>query len=492
MTNADDSDRAQPLVLLTGATGYVGGRLLRALQSRGVRLRCLVRQPERLQEHVSASTEIVAGDVLDEATLTAAMRGVDAAYYLVHSMGLTGSFEEADRTAARNFGRAANSAGVERIIYLGGLGSKYEELSPHLRSRQEVGQILRESGVPVLEFRASIVIGYGSLSFEMIRSLVERLPIMITPKWVTVPAQPISIDDLLEYLMQALRIPVSEYRVFEIGGADQVSYGDIMSVYARQRGLRRWIIRVPVLTPYVSSLWLKLVTPLYARIGRKLIASIEHPTVVQDDAAHSVFDVTPLGIEAAVHQALASEEQEFSTMHWSGASSGERELPSWGGVKFGSRLVDSRTATVDAPPAVAFAVIERIGGDTGWYAWNSLWRLRGLLDLMVGGLGMRRAHVSPRPLKPGDSLDCWRVEVAEPNRRLRLVGEMKMPGRAWLEFEVTGEGSTSTIRQTAIFDPLGLLGRAYWYAVLPFHELIFSGMLRGIVRAAVVAAARAR
>ena len=296
-------------ILLTGATGYIGGRLLRLLEKQGYRVRCLARRPEAVRRTANAPTEVVAGDVLDRPSLEVAMRGVDAAYYLVHSMGSSGSFEEKDRLAARNFGQAAKACGVKRIIYLGGLGSDEAALSPHLRSRQEVGHILRESGVPVLEFRASIVIGSGSLSFEMIRTLVERLPIMITPKWVDVMAQPIAIDDLLEYLLAALRLPVSQYAVYEIGGADQVSYADIMREYARQRGLRIRMLPVPVLTPYLSSLWLGLVTPLYARVGRKLIESITHPTVVRDDAAFRTFAIRPMGIKEAIRRALAHEER---------------------------------------------------------------------------------------------------------------------------------------------------------------------------------------
>ncbi len=474
----------EPLILLTGASGYVGGRLLKLLEDQGRRVRCLARRPEILAPKVGPGTEIVAGDVLEQASLDAAMRGVRAAYYLVHSMGSTGSFEIEDRAAALNFGQAALAAGVERIVYLGGLGSDEEELSPHLRSRQEVGRILQQSGVPVLEFRASIVIGSGSLSFEMIRSLVERLPVMITPKWVKVPAQPIAIDDLLEYLAAALELPVSACRVYEIGGADRVSYADIMRVYARQRGLRRPMIPVPVLTPYLSSLWLGLITPLYARIGRKLIESIVHPTVVRDDAARTVFAVRPVGVEEAVRRAFASEERHYAATRWSDALSSSGAQPTWGGVQFGSRLVDSRTLNVPVPSAAAFRPIERIGGVTGWYAWNWLWRWRGFLDLLVGGVGLRRGRPSPPTLRVGDTVDWWRVEALEPGRRLRLAAEMKLPGRAWLEFEVTPDGPGATIRQTAIFDPVGLFGRAYWYALYPVHQLVFGGMLRGIARAA--------
>ena len=302
MTREQTDDK---LILLTGATGYVGGRLLRVLEQQGYRVRCLARRPESLKPKVSGETTIVAGDVLDPTSLRAALRGVSVAYYLVHSMGSAGSFEENDRQSARNFGAAAKAEGVERIIYLGALGNDGETLSPHLRSRHEVGQILRASGVPVLEFRASIVIGSGSLSFEMIRSLVERLPIMITPKWVSMPAQPIAIDDLLAYLTAALSLPVSAYRIYEIGGADQVSYAEIMRAYARQRGMRVRMIPVPVLTPFLSSLWLGLVTPLYARIGRKLVESIVHSTVVRDNSALETFDIRPVGIDEAVRKACS-------------------------------------------------------------------------------------------------------------------------------------------------------------------------------------------
>lgn len=470
-------------ILLTGATGYIGGRLLRRLEQQGYRVRCLARRPEVLEQKVHASTEVVAGDVLDRTSLDAALVGVEAAYYLVHSMGSSGSFEEADRQAAMNFGQAAQAAGVQRIVYVGGLGSDEETLSPHLRSRQEVGQILAASGVPVLEFRASIVIGSGSLSFEMIRSLVERLPIMITPRWVYVTAQPIAIGDLLDYLMAALRLPVSQYQVYEIGGADQVCYADIMAEYARQRGLRLRLISVPFLTPKLSSLWLGLVTPLYARVGRKLIESIIHPTVVRDLAARVTFPIEPMGIQAAIRRALAYEEREFAETRWSDALSSSGAPRSWGGVRFGTRLVDSRTVRVAAPAAAAFAPIQAIGGDTGWYRWNWMWRLRGFLDLVVGGVGMRRGRPHPTALQVGDTIDFWRVEALEPHRRLRLVAEMKLPGRAWLEFEVAEEGPSTTIRQTAIFDPVGWPGLVYWYGLFPVHQMVFAGMLGGIAGA---------
>ena len=476
-----------PLILLTGATGYVGGRrLLRALEAGGHQVRCLTRRPDVLT-HDHPARDVVRGDVLESASLDAAMQGVDTAYYLVHSMGATGSFEEADRQGARNFGAAATAAGVRRIIYLGGLGREEDDLSPHLRSRQEVGRILRDSGIPVLEFRASIVIGSGSLSFEMIRSLVERLPIMITPKWVSVPAQPIAVDDLLEYLTAALDLPVSDYRIYEIGGADQVSYAEIMQLYARLRGRRLRMIKVSILSPYVSSLWLGLVTPLYARVGRKLIESIVHTTVVQDDTALRTFAVRPMGVEEAVTRALGvapgEPPGEPIVTRWTDAVSSARVPPSWDGVTFGAQLIDARSITVSATPSTVFKCIERIGGDTGWYAWNSLWHLRGLLDLWSGGVGMRRGRPSPETLRVGDTLDFWRVESIVPGRRLRLSAEMRLPGRAWLEFEVVPVADGTLIRQTATFDPEGALGTAYWYSISPLHHLVFGGMLRGIARA---------
>jgi len=457
----EHQEAMKPLILITGATGYVGGELLRALLARGHWVRCLVRRPEVLRAAAAAGAEAARGDVLDPASVRAAMTGVDTAYYLVHSMGSPGRFEEEDRTAARVFGDAAREAGVRRIVYLGGLGRSDQELSAHLRSRQEVGEILRASGVGVIEFRASIVIGSGSLSFEMIRALVERLPVMIAPRWVSVLAQPIAIHDLLEYLLASLDLPADASRVFEIGGADRVSYGDLMREYARQRGLKRLILSVPVLTPRLSSLWLGLVTPLYVRVGRKLIDSIRHPTVVEDQSATAAFSIRPCGFREAIAWAL---------------STGEQGL-----------LFDSRSIRVPVPPEKAFEPIRRIGGATGWYYANWLWKLRGAMDRVFGGVGMLRGRRDPDKLSLRDVVDCWRVEALEPNRRLCLAAEMKLPGRAWLEFAVSGDSGGSTIRQTASFDPVGLSGRVYWYAVYPLHQIVFQGMLRRIAAAAVTA-----
>jgi len=472
------------MILLTGATGYVGGRLLHRLESRGQAVRCLARSPEYLRERVASTTEVVAGDVLNRASLDAAMSGVTVAYYLVHSMADPEHFEEADRAAARHFGEAARAAGVRRIVYLGGLGDPDGELSAHLRSRHETGATLRASGVPVIEFRASIVIGGGSLSFEMIRALVERLPVMITPRWVEIRAQPIAIGDVLAYLTAALDLPGEESRTFEIGGPDVVSYGDLMREYARQRNLTRVMLPVPVLTPRLSSLWLGLVTPVYARVGRVLVDSIRHPTVVRDDAARDAFPIVPIGVRDAIALALRNEDRELAETRWTDARSAAGRERRYGGVRFGNRLVDSRSARVPVPPSAAFDTVERIGGRTGWYYADWLWTLRGWLDLLVGGVGMRRGRRDPHHVAPGDVVDCWRVEFVEPNRRLRLFAEMRLPGRAWLTFEVDPDGDGSRITQTATFDPVGLAGLAYWHGIWPLHALVFRGMLRGVARAA--------
>jgi uncharacterized protein YbjT (DUF2867 family) len=439
---------------------------------------------------VGAKTEVVKGDVLREETLLTALKGVHTAYYMVHSMGSGSreSFETQDRLGAQNFARAVRAAGARRIVYLGGLGNEQADLSPHLRSRHEVGRELRASGVPVIEFRASVVIGSGSLSFEMLSALVERLPVMVTPRWVSVTAQPIAIGDLLAYLEAVLDQETEESRIYEIGGAERVSYGELMREYARQRGLRRVMIPVPVLTPRLSSLWLGLVTPLYARVGRDLIESICHETVVRDDRARRDFAIEPIGVQAAIANALANEDREFAETRWSDAISAGGTDPglfgSYGGVRRGRRLADSRECEVDVPPAEAFAPIRRIGGRAGWYAFDWLWRLRGLLDLLVGGVGMRRGRRDPEQLHVGDSVDWWRVETYEPDHLVCLRAEMKLPGRAWLEFEVTPTDRGSTVRQTAVFDPTGLLGLLYWYGVYPLHVAVFRGMLAGIVRAA--------
>jgi len=480
MSTESDGD----LILLTGATGYLGGRLLENLEADGRRVRCMARRPEFLRSRVTPGTEVDYGDVLDPASLDAALEGVTSAFYLIHSMASRGDFEHEDRLGAEAFGAAAKRAGVKRIIYMGGLGED-GELSSHLASRHEVGGILRESGIPTIELRASIIIGSGSLSFEMIRSLVGRLPVMITPKWVDSPAQPIAIEDVVGYLMAALDYGGGQSEVFEIGGADQASYRDIMAEFARQRGLKRHFIAVPVLTPALSSLWLGLVTPVYARVGRKLIDSLRNPTVVRDDRALKVFSIRPLGLSAAIERALINEDRELAQTRWSDALSSSGAPSSWGGVRVGSRIVDSRSTDVRVLPEQAFSPIRRIGGATGWYYADLLWCIRGWIDLLLGGPGMRRGRRDPENLIAGDALDFWRVEEYQHNHNLRLFAEMKVPGRAWLELEVEPVEGGSRIRQTAIFEPKGLLGPLYWYALYPIHKLIFAGMLRNIAKEAI-------
>ena len=527
-----------PLIGLTGGTGYVGGRLLPILEAQGRHLRCLARRPERLQSRVGSNTEAVAADVLDRESLIDTLDGVDVAYYLIHNMSDTGDFEQKDRQAALNFAAASRQCGVKRIIYLGGLGDPETGLSKHLRSRQEVGRILREeSNAQVIELRASIIIGSGSLSFELIRALVERLPVMICPRWVSTPTQPIAIEDVLAYLAAALDFPDRESRIIEIGGPDQVSYGDLMQEYAKQRGLKRKMVSVPVLTPHLSSMWLGLVTPIYARIGEKLIDGLRHPTIVRDKSGQELFPIKPRGLSEAIQRAIAHEDHEMAETRWFDAVSAGSRPPRWGGERYGSRLIDTQVAEVDLPREEAFEPIQEIGGEKGWYFGDWLWNLRGAMDIFFGGVGMRRGRRDPKQISVGDPLDFWRVESIDPGKKLRLAAEMRLPGRAWLEFEVAeseedeeskpspesekseeisaetppseeitppeGEPSTpeapaeaqepeapphkkrhTQIRQTAIFDPIGLGGLVYWYALYPVHKMVFKGMLRGITQAA--------
>ena len=473
-------------ILLTGATGYVGGVLLGELERRGHRVRCLARRPAKLAGKTGPLTEVMAGDASDPAALARACAGVDAAYWMVHAMDSGVDFERADRLAAERFAAAAREAGVGRIVYLGGLGADDDErLSPHLRSRHEVGAILRAGGGDVVELRASIVVGAGSFSFDLVRTLVERLPVMICPAWLATPTQPIAIADVVAYLAAVLDLPPGPPRIFEIGGPDVVSYGAIMREYARQRGLHRLMIPVPVLTPRLSSLWLKLVAPRYSKVGRKLIDGLKNPTVVTSDAARRELPVRPLGLAAAVRAAIDQEDREFAGKRWADFADVEDLPHRYGGRTEGTRLVDHRRAVVAVPPERAFAAIERIGGANGWYACDWLWQLRGWMDRCVGGPGMSRGRREPERLAAGDVLDCWQVEVYQPPRRLRLAAEMRMPGRGWLEFEVVPRDGDVTIHQTAVFDPRGLGGLAYWYAIWPLHELVFSRMLAGIARHAV-------
>lgn len=472
--------------MLTGASGYVGGTLLDRLQGLRQPLRCLTRRPALLRDRVAPQTDVIEGDVLDRCSLDVALRGVHTACYLVHSMGGGGDFEELDRRAALNFGHAARVAGVAQIVYLGGLGDD-DELSPHLASRHEVGRLLRDGGVPTIELRASIVIGSGSASFETVRALVEHLPVVVAPRSLETLAQPIAIEDVIDYLVAAIELERPVDAVYEIGGADQVSYADVMREYARQRGLRRRVVPTRLITPRTSRVAVGLLAPAHGRIASAMVDSLRNETIVRSAAADAVFTIGTRGLSMAIERALVSEDLEFAETDWSDTLS---ELPRlrWGGLLFGRRLVASRAARVERGPDEAFAPIQRIGGSTGWYGANWFWRLRGLLDTLRGGVGMRRGRRHPDELCVGDTVDFWRVERLESGRVLRLAAEMKIPGRLWLQFEVKPTGRDSVVRQTTVFDPAGYVGLAYWYLLYPVHQRVFSRMLRGIQRATAVVA----
>ncbi|WP_149184578.1 SDR family oxidoreductase [Streptomyces sp. TRM49041] len=486
-----------PLCLVTGATGYIGGRLVPELLDAGHRVRCLARSPGKLRDQPWAHrVEVVRGDVTDEESLRDAMVGVRVAYYLVHALGGGSGFEETDRRAATLFGAQARAAGVRRIVYLGGLtpaGVPERQLSPHLRSRSEVGRILLGSGVPTTVLRAAVILGSGSASFEMLRYLTERLPVMVTPSWVRTRIQPIAIRDVLRYLVGSAGMPPDVHRVFDIGGADVLTYRDLMQRYAAVAGLPpRLILPVPVLTLRLSSLWIGLVTPVPPSIARPLAESLRHEVVCREhDIARYVPDAPgePISSDEALVLALRRVREAEVATRWSSASvpgAPSDPLPTdpdWAG---GSLYTDERELAVDATPQQLWRVVEGIGGDNGWYAFPLAWAVRGWLDRLVGGVGLRRGRRDAARLRVGDSLDFWRVEEVEPGRLLRLRAEMRLPGLAWLEMYVEEDGpGRARYRQRALFHPHGLLGHAYWWSVSPFHAAVFGGMARNITKAAV-------
>ncbi len=465
-------------ILVTGSSGYIGGRLVPLLLQEGHRVTAVARRPDFLSFKTHPNLIIKQLDALNAEMCKAVIQGYDTVFYLIHSLSEIDNFEAMEEMAAINIAIACQSGGVKKIIYLGGLGNE-ADLSAHLRSRHKVGQLLyQKSQVPVIEFRASVIIGSGSLSFEMIRSLTERLPIMLVPKWVRQKAQPISVRTILEYLIEAVLKETTKHQIYEIGGKDQVSYYELMKVYAKQRRLHRLFIPVPVLTPWLSSLWLGLVTPLYARIGRKLIESIRYSTVVNNPRALTEFNVIPLHYEAALKNALRIEQEDFDHTHWSDSVSSSSTIDHTE-KKFGNRLIDQYSVKMATSPEKIFKYIENIGGKSGWYAFDTLWKIRGVIDMVFGGVGMRlRRPVTE--MKVGVIIDWWRVVGYKKNHYLRLEAEMKMPGRAWLEFEVQVKHGQVRLYQSAIFDPLGLSGLIYWYAMYPFHYLIFNRMLKKI------------
>ncbi len=449
----------------------------------------LVRGPRRLNGREWRDQVAVAvGDVLKPETLPGAMAGIEVAYYLIHSMSDSQDFHERDMTAARNFAQAAKAAGVEQIVYLGGLGDPDDQLSPHLRSRHQTGQALREAGVPVTELRAAVIVGSGSVSFEMIRYLTERVPLMICPRWVYTRIQPIAIRNVLDYMVAVLDRAETCDRVIEIGGSDVLTYGEMMLGYAAARGLRRYLVPVPVLTPWLSSYWVHWVTPIPAKIARPLIKGLRNEVVVRNDSARTLFpDIVPVGYQESVQRALGRLDAGQVETAWSDAlvsSQGDTQ-PVALAEKEGM-IIERRQKFLNAPPAAAYNVFTRLGGKTGWLYANWAWVLRGLLDRLVGGVGLRRGRRDPVEVRAGDALDFWRVEEVQPGRSLRLRAEMKVPGRAWLQFEAVpnGEGKT-LLTQTAFFAPKGLFGLLYWYLLYPIHGLIFQGMIDQIGRRAI-------
>jgi uncharacterized protein YbjT (DUF2867 family) len=475
-------------ILVVGASGYIGGRLASVLSSLGHELVLMSRDARPLAGRFPDAT-VVAADLLEPSSLGPALAGVEVAYYLAHSMGSgERGFADRDLQAARNFASAATAAGVRRIVYLGGLGDDATNLSKHLASRQQTGKELAAHGVPVTEFRAAIIIGSGSASFEILRHLTERLPIMITPRWVGTRCQPIGIRDALDYLVAALDHPEIT-GVVEIGGPDILSYGDMMRTYARLRGLRRLMIPVPVLTPRLSSYWVSLVSPVPAGIARPLIEGLRNEVVVRDPRPAAAFGLTPATYEIALQRAIDRTDRHAVESTWFDSldAPGREELPTM--TSHEGMIIERRHHTVAVSADRLFAEVEQLGGRAGWPYGNVLWRIRGFLDRLVGGVGMRLGRRSPTQLRVGDALDFWRVEAVERPTLLRLRAEMRVPGRAWLQYEVTETPRGSRLEQTAFFEPKGLPGLAYWYLLYPIHGLIFRGTVRRLAARALAAPA---
>lgn len=485
----DEPDLSATTALVTGATGYIGGRLVARLLEIGCAVRVLVRDPNRLDPQLQAHVDVVTGDVGDPSTVARAAADTDVSYYLIHSMSAGDDFEERDRELASSFAEGAAEGGTGRIVYLGGLGDPDDELSPHLRSRQEVGEILRSGSVPVTELRAAIIIGSGSASFEMLRSLVEVLPAMVVPRWVDrTRCQPIAVRDVLGELVAAAEHGDQPSVVLEIGGPDVLTYREMMEVYAEEAGLRRrLIVGVPVLSPTLSSRWVSLVTPLPGQLATTLVDSLMNDVVVLADRPEHLPPppTAPLSVRASIRRAISQIQDLRIPTRWSGASPAALPSPwdpSWSG---GTVMEDRKVRVTSAASAEdLFATFAGIGGARGWFAFDRLWWLRGLADQVVGGPGLRRGRRHPDDVRIGEALDFWRVETVEPGRRILLRAEMRLPGHGWLEWAVDDHDDGVELVQRARFAPRGLWGRLYWTALIPFHGPIFGRLADEIVRRA--------
>ena len=484
---SDAKTAGNATVLVTGASGYLGGRLVPHLLAGGHRVRCMVRQKAGVADRGwYPQVEVVTGDALQPESLDSALKGVNTAYYLIHSMDGDARFAKRDRTAAENFRKAAERQGVKRIIYLGGLGPAGTELSAHLSSRQEVGRILGEGSVAVTEVRAAVIIGSGSVSFEMLRHLTEVLPAMVTPSWVRTRCQPIAVKDILTVLIELVDDDQAGHQILEVGGPDVLTYEEMMQVYAEVAGLRpRVIVPVSVLSPSLSSRWVGLVTPVPTRVARPLIDSLTIEVVVSDNHASRVVGPSLTSYRQAVSDALQRVENHDDETRWAEAVAQPAARlptdPSWAGTRW---LRNRKVIETQAPVDYVFWAVARIGGEVGYYAAGWAWRLRGLIDRWLGGVGLRRSPGPRGELKTGDIVDFWRVADVQHQRRLLLVAEMRLPGEAWLEFEIEGEGGHTVLTQTAHFAPRGLWGRLYWFLLLPFHFMVFGPMAKRLVRVA--------
>ena len=479
------------LILVTGATGYVGGRLVPRLLDKGYRVRCLVRDPARLQGRSWLNRiEVASGDALAPETLVKAMQGVSVAYYLIHGMQGGRISAERDLAVARNFASAAEEAGIERIIYLGELVDPTANLSPYLRARHETGYLLRYSRVPVTEFRAGMIVGSGSVLFEMVRYITERQPVLICPAWYFSQAQPIAIRDVLSYLIAALNVPETIGRVIEIGGPTRLNYADMLLDYAKERGLKRWLIRTPVYAPRLSAYWVHMVTPIHWRVVAPLIEGLSAKLIVRDDAAKKLFpQIQPIDFQTALHLALNRVQRDNVETSWTDAlvtAQGDVK-PYFFTVEEGL-FVERRQVLLDLHPSTIFRAYTGIGGERGWLYMDWAWAFRGWIDKAIGGVGIRRGRRHPDEIRTGEALDFWRVEAVEPDRLMRLRAEMKVPGKAWLEFQSEPKENQTLFAVTAYFEPYGLPGFLYWYAMWPFHSFLFDGLTRRLASRARVLA----